>query len=84
MYNGVGVRTARGSGTNGFVQRNLAALNTHNQKTVYTRKVEEEAALKRANRSHAPDMTILEHDRKRQIEVKLLEWADERKLLDSE
>ena len=26
MYNGIGLKTARGSGTNGFIQRNLSYI----------------------------------------------------------
>ena len=32
MYNGIGLDTARGSGTNGYVQRNLGALRHHRDK----------------------------------------------------
>lgn len=32
MYNGIGLQTARGSGTNGYVQRNLGALRFHKDK----------------------------------------------------
>lgn len=32
MYNGIGLQTARGSGTNGYVQRNMALIrNTKNK-----------------------------------------------------
>ena len=29
MYNGIGLQTARGSGTNGYVQKNLGAIRHH-------------------------------------------------------
>lgn len=29
MYNGIGLQTARGSGTNGYVQKNLGAIRYH-------------------------------------------------------
>ena len=32
MYNGIGLQTARGSGTNGYVQRNLGAIRHHKDK----------------------------------------------------
>ncbi|KAI0309255.1 hypothetical protein OF83DRAFT_1019086, partial [Amylostereum chailletii] len=67
MYNGIGLTTPRGSGTNGYVVRNLSALRSHESH----------------NRSNAwdvappkhrePDQEILEHERKRKVEVKCLE-----------
>ena len=68
MYNGIGLQTARGSGTNGYVQRNLGHVRRRNNKTGY-RKVEEPAMPKqrKANKD------ILEHQRKRQVEVKCME-----------
>ncbi|KAA0187961.1 hypothetical protein HAZT_HAZT003807 [Hyalella azteca] len=35
MYNGIGLQTARGSGTNGYVQRNLALVRTFKDKVNY-------------------------------------------------
>jgi serine/arginine repetitive matrix protein 2 len=83
MYNGVGVRTARGTGTNGYVQKNFASLPSSKQKTHYE-KQKELAAKIRPLSQLGPDKDILEHDRKRQIESRLMAWADEQGLLDSE
>ncbi|CAH2073324.1 unnamed protein product, partial [Iphiclides podalirius] len=48
MYNGIGLTTPRGSGTNGYVQTNWAS----------------------------PNQDILDHERKRKIEVKCAELED--------
>lgn len=32
MYNGIGLQTARGSGTNGYVQRNLSFIKSFKDK----------------------------------------------------
>ncbi|KZT26958.1 cwf21-domain-containing protein, partial [Neolentinus lepideus HHB14362 ss-1] len=68
MYNGIGLTTPRGSGTNGYVQRNLSYLRSH------------ETAADRASawdvappKHREPDEAILEHERKRKVEVKCLE-----------
>lgn len=36
MYNGIGLNTARGSGTNGYVQRNLSMVRQVREKVGYT------------------------------------------------
>jgi serine/arginine repetitive matrix protein 2 len=71
-YNGIGLKTARGSGTNGYVQRSLANIR-HKPQTPYSRDRDDKPQTKtrRAN----PE--IMEHDRKRDIEVKCLELQDE-------
>ncbi|OBZ76942.1 Pre-mRNA-splicing factor CWC21 [Grifola frondosa] len=68
MYNGIGLTTPRGSGTNGYVVRNMSVLRTH------------ETAIDRASawdiappKHREPDVEILEHERKRKVEVKCLE-----------
>ncbi|THH33822.1 hypothetical protein EUX98_g372 [Antrodiella citrinella] len=68
MYNGIGLTTPRGSGTNGYVVRNLSALRQH------------QSPADRANawdtappKHREPDAAILEHERKRKVEVKCLE-----------
>jgi len=80
MYNGIGLGTPRGSGTNGYVQRNLAFVREtkiqqkiqYNQNTVHRdTPVEKE-----------PNTEILDHERKRQLEVKVYEWAEKNGILD--
>lgn len=69
MYNGVGLPTPRGSGTSGHVQRNCALL----YKKEKLKHVEENQP-EPINRQ--PNKEILEHTKKREIEVKCLELSD--------
>ncbi|CAK4854645.1 unnamed protein product [Aphanomyces euteiches] len=77
MYNGIGLRTARGSGTNGYVQKNLSYV-----KPAHIREKERQAQLKYAlmeepQKKHPINKQILLHEEKRQIEVKLMQLRDE-------
>ncbi|XXG52951.1 hypothetical protein AAC387_Pa03g1138 [Persea americana] len=68
MYNGIGLQTPRGSGTNGYIQTNKFFVKPKNHK-VDTKEFEAgqgTAGVKKANKE------ILEHDRKRQIQLKLV------------
>ncbi|WFD29280.1 RNA-splicing factor [Malassezia sp. CBS 17886] len=75
MYNGIGLQTARGSGTNGYVQRNLSSLrpreNAHKSSLPMHRSEETKV------RHVQPDEKILEHERKRKVEIQCLELQDE-------
>jgi len=75
MYNGIGLSTPRGSGTNGYVQRNLAFVREKPQNPYQYQQslVERQAPVQRV-----PNEEILEHERKRQIEVKLTEWRQKK------
>lgn len=81
MYNGIGLTTPRGSGTNGHVQRNLANLNDNKScvpggnNTNY-RYAEEDLHKLDAILNKQPNKEILDHDRKRKIEVKCLEFEE--------
>eukprot|EP00297_Palpitomonas_bilix_P007483 CAMPEP_0113883398 /NCGR_PEP_ID=MMETSP0780_2-20120614/9571_1 /TAXON_ID=652834 /ORGANISM="Palpitomonas bilix" /LENGTH=479 /DNA_ID=CAMNT_0000870685 /DNA_START=163 /DNA_END=1599 /DNA_ORIENTATION=- /assembly_acc=CAM_ASM_000599 len=68
MYNGVGLKTARGTGTNGYVQRNLGTFRPKQQVAKYEPERDGPPKVKKANRD------ILEHEQKRKIEVKLTEF----------
>lgn len=76
MYNGIGLQTPRGSGTNGYVQTNKFLIRGKTSKVVVD-----------GNKGFGPDQgmggiskkankEILEHDRKRQIELKLVILED--------
>lgn len=71
MSSNVGLSTPRGSGTSGYVQRNLSALKPRSKHEPYPRDSE---LLK--HRQRQPDREILEHDRRRAIEVKVFELRD--------
>lgn len=83
-YNGIGLATARGSGTNGHVQRNLAA-GSNSYMGVYERRVRhaeqeqrDKAKFKSTNIAERKvDTELAEHERKRTIEVKCFELRDE-------
>ncbi|KAF7973219.1 hypothetical protein HWV62_15821 [Athelia sp. TMB] len=68
MYNGIGLTTPRGSGTNGYVVRNLSTIRH------YETPADRASAWDAAPPKHRePDAGILEHERKRGVEVKCLE-----------
>jgi hypothetical protein len=71
-YNGIGLQTARGSGTNGYVQRSLAHIR-NKPKTPYSRDRDLE---KPRTKTRKANPEIMEHDRKREIEVRCLELQD--------
>ena len=75
MYNGIGLQTARGSGTNGYVQRNLSFVKQIKKPIEY----KSEDDFKRLERelNRVPNKDILEHQNKRQIELKCLEMEDQ-------
>ncbi|VDK85718.1 unnamed protein product [Litomosoides sigmodontis] len=72
MYNGIGLQTARGSGTNGYVQSNLANLLLSKKRVAYN----SEADIKRAEAeiNRKPNNELLEHNRKRHIELKCADF----------
>lgn len=69
MYNGIGLTSARGSGTNGYVTRNLGHVRRRRKQTGY--RPPDLSAAPQAHRK--PNKEILEHKRKRQVEVKCME-----------
>jgi len=72
MSANVGLSTPRGSGTSGYVQRNLSVLKPRD--AGYGAPYPPKDHL--PPRQRKPDKEILEHDRKREIEVKVLEFRD--------
>lgn len=77
MSDNVGLSTPRGSGTSGYVQRNLAHMKPRDMAAPYPKDLD---SLR--HRQRQPDQGILEHDRKREVEVKVFELRD--KLEDEE
>lgn len=70
MYNGIGLKTARGTGTNGYIQRNISHLKP--RETPFDKRTETGRHTE-AVRHTQPDAGILEHERKRRIEVQCME-----------
>lgn len=71
MSSNVGLSTPRGSGTSGYVQRNLSTLKPRDNS--YGQPYPPRDSLPRQRK---PDKDILAHDRARQIEVKVFELRD--------
>ena len=74
MYNGIGLNTVRGSGTNGYVQTNKAFIKRHKDKVDY--KSEEQLQKIDAAINKGPNKEILDHERKRKVELKCIEMQE--------
>lgn len=74
MYNGIGLATPRGSGTNGYVTRNLSFIRKHKDRVDY--KSEEEIRKLENSLIKTPNKDILDHERKRKIELKCMEMQE--------
>ncbi|CAD6931171.1 unnamed protein product [Tilletia laevis] len=76
MYNGVGLQTTRGSGTSGYVVRNLSALRHRDERG---KSGGEDCREDRGDpdRRKPADKGILDHDRKRKVEIRCMELQDE-------
>ncbi|KAJ5109848.1 hypothetical protein N7532_002493 [Penicillium argentinense] len=83
MSSNVGLSTPRGSGTSGYVQRNSAFMKPRNAGygAPYPPVTGANGSSERSFRQRKPDQQILEHDRMRAIEVKVME---ERERLEEE
>lgn len=71
MYNGIGLTSVRGSGTNGYVQKNMA----HVSRQRMARAKSQDAAPDHGKSIRDPRQAnpeILEHNRKREVEVKVM------------
>ena len=80
MYNGIGLQTARGSGTNGYAQSNKFFVKPRSTSGGGPggphRPLRSDAAGADGGGTRKPNKEILEHDRKRQVELKLLVLRD--------
>ena len=74
MYNGVGLQTARGSGTNGYVQTNMAFIRKSRLETKV--KTDEDIRKMEAMLNRKPNQEILAHQARRKVEVKVLELRE--------
>ena len=71
MADNVGLTTPRGSGTSGYVQKNRSLLRPRDKAAPYPKDWEQAK-----HRPRQPDAEILEHEAKREIEVKVFELRD--------
>ncbi|KAK9097650.1 hypothetical protein Syun_024695 [Stephania yunnanensis] len=78
MYNGIGLQTPRGSGTNGYIQTNKFFVKPKSGATgrLETTKSSYQEDQGTAGVNNKPNKDILEHDRKRQIQLNLLILQD--------
>lgn len=77
MYNGIGLTTPRGSGTNGYVQRNLSSVRAKRPRDERGgERDEKDRERLESQLNRQPNAEILEHQRKRQLEVKCAELQD--------
>jgi len=72
MSSNVGLSTPRGSGTSGYVQRNLSHIKPRDRGIGAPYNVEDF----QRHKQRKPDAEILEHERKRAIELKVFELRD--------
>lgn len=83
-YNGIGLQTARGSGTSGYVQRSALSENKKDQNTGHRQKrqIEKEKEERRLNDEKAAEEkrkargVIRDHGRKRRIDVACMQLRD--------
>ena len=73
MYNGIGLGTARGSGTNGYVQKNRGFVRAEIVRAKTTSRSDREHEKLRS-RTH--DKRILDHELKRKVRVRVLELRE--------
>ncbi|PWY98425.1 cwf21-domain-containing protein, partial [Testicularia cyperi] len=76
MYNGIGLKTVRGTGTNGYIQRNLSNFRPRDNpfdKSSSRRGGAPSFDDDVGGKVVQPDAAILEHERKRKVEVKCME-----------
>ena len=70
MSDNVGLSTPRGSGTSGYIQRNLAHLRPRDRPAPYS-------LDSPRHKQRQPDKDILEHERKREVEIKVVTLREE-------
>lgn len=74
MYNGIGLQTSRGSGTNGYIQRNLSAITSKKRKIDYL--ADKDRLINRPILKKPLDDDIAKHQHKRLIENLCLEYEE--------
>jgi len=70
MYNGIGLTSVRGSGTSGYVQKNMAHVSR--QRQARAKAVDKKPDLGHDLKDRRANTEILEHNRKREVEVKVM------------
>lgn len=83
-YNGIGLPTPRGTGTNGYIQRNLTNVyksksgKSEGKQFAERRRIlqQKKQAELRKKKAEFLDTELLEHEEKRKLEVKVMEYRD--------
>ena len=78
MYNGIGLTSVRGSGTNGYVQKNMAHVSrarTARAKSV-DKPLDGPGGSNPLRAPHRANSDILEHNRKRNVELQCLQLQE--------
>ena len=73
MYNGIGLQTVRGSGTSGYVQTNRFNIRKLPDKRVM---LSDDKLEDQGPKQQQPNKAILDHNRKREIELQVLKEQD--------
>ena len=73
----LGLSTPRGSGTNGYVQKNLGFVKPRPKLEYRVPEEDDKLQLRRK-----PNQEILEHEKKRELELHVMMWAEEQHLFD--
>ncbi|KAJ8101256.1 cwf21 domain-containing protein [Lipomyces tetrasporus] len=76
-YNNIGLSTPRGSGTSGYITRNVSHIKPRGPPVQPGRDFEDGSELAKDAWRKEPAKEIAEHDLKRQIEVKCMELRDQ-------
>ncbi|SCU88215.1 LAFA_0E11364g1_1 [Lachancea sp. 'fantastica'] len=77
-FNGIGLKSAKGSSTSGHIQRSLASNDDRKHDKNYLSRVKKsQERLKDAKaRHHKKDDTILKHVSRREVELRVSEYRD--------
>jgi len=76
MYNNIGLKTVRGSGTNGYIQTNLAALPANWKRFRGRRRAFETEEPDKKPKLYKPSQDLIDHNKKRAVEVKVFEYRE--------
>jgi len=74
MYNGIGLATVRGSGTNGYVTKNLSHVSR--VRVAQVKSADSNNDFGAMKEPRAPNLDIIDHNRKREVELKVLRLRD--------
>lgn len=75
-YNGIGLSSAKGSSTSGYVQQSLAFTNRKKDPRLTTHDKEQQQQQQQQQIQPAKDESVISHKAKRQIELLVSEYRD--------